>query len=215
MIMSNTIKVTPELLDARDETINLALVTGSIADIISDIIDGEIEYYSDTFYEEVGIYPDEYCDRYGLDFWEEVSWDYRAMFDKAWPIVAEALKSVVDEVFSEDVVSLGDYIPSDSRPATGLWGQEREVAMFPLKINGEALARLYKDNTGRDSVRNGKDISGFIRTCDDNYWVQLVVLWELLPIDFWYYIFDWLQESCVIGDMVTFGALEKAREAVA
>ena len=215
MIMSNTIKVTPELLDARDETINLALVTGSIADIISDIIDQEIEAYSDGFYEEVGIDINEYCTRNGLDFLEEVSWDYRAMFDKAWPIVAEALESFVDEVFNEDVVRLGDYDPRDSRPATGLWGQEREVAMFPLRINGEALARLYKDNTGRDSVGDGRGISGFIRTCDDNYWVQLEVLWELLPTDFWYYIFDWLQESYVIGDMVTFGALEDARQAVA
>lgn len=202
---------TPEMLDARDEEVNLALITGPIGDLISADIDRSIELLCEWFYETMDMDAHEYCRANNLEFWDEVTYDYRVMFDKVWKLVADVLETELDDIFGEDgPVKLSAYNPSESRPATGLFGQDREVAMFRWTIDGQKLWELAKDELGTDQITNGYGISGFIRTSDDNYWAQIKVLEALVSDDFWYTIQCAMSEDNTIEEMMSFGKLDEA-----
>ena len=203
--------VTPSMLDARDEQVNLALIVGPIGELISDEIDREAVLFADWFYEETGMDADEYCREHGLEFWDEISYDYRAMFDKVWPIVADMLEVELPEVFNpRGPVAVTDYSEQKSRPSTGLWGQEHEVAMFTWSIDGEKLWAIAREELGNTKVWDGHGASGFYRTCEDSYWAQCEVLKDLVPDGFWYRVMEELAQTSIIEDMISFGKLEEA-----
>ena len=203
--------VTPSMLDARDEQVNLALIVGPIGELISDEIDREAALFADWFYEETGTDVDEYCREHGLEFWDEISYDYRAMYHKVWPIVVDMLEAELPEVFSQHgPVAVTDYSKQKSRPATGLWGQEHEVAMFTWAIDGEKLWAIAQEELGTTTIHDGYGISGFVRTCDDRYWAQCEIIKDLIPDEFWLRVMEEFAQSYIIADMVSFGKLEEA-----
>lgn len=202
--------VAPSMLDARDEQVNLALIVGPIGDLIGEAIDATADRFADWFYEDTGMDVDEYCREHGLEFWDEISYDYRAMFDKAWPIVADMLEAELPEVFSQQgPVKVSDYSKQESRPATGLWGQNQEVAMFTWSIDGEKLWAIAKEELGTTKVWDGHGASGLFRTCDDRYWAQCEILKDLIPDEFWYKVMEEFAVYSIIEDMVSFGKLEE------
>ena len=202
---------TPEMLNARDEKVNLALIVGSIGELISGEIDRETEMFADWFAETLDVDADAYCQENGLEFWNEVQYNYREMFIKAWPMVVDVLEQELPEIFGEDgPVKLSAYNPEESRPSSGMWGEEREVAMFRWTIDGEKLWELATEELGTTKVWDGHGASGFYRTCEDSYWAQCEVLKALVPDDFWYRILEDFAESNLIGDMVSFGRLDEA-----
>ena len=203
--------VTPELLTARNEDVNLALIVGGIGDLISDEIEREAESFVDWFTDTLGVDADEYCQEHGLEFWDEVQYSYRDMFIKAWPVVADVLAQELPEIFGEDgPVKVSDFNPDKSHPDRGMWGAEREVAMFRWTIDGEKLWELAVNELGTDQIHDSHVISGFIRTCEDSYWAQCEVLEALMPGDFWYRILEDFAETNLIGDMMSFGRLDEA-----
>lgn len=202
--------VTPELLNARDEKVNLALIVGPIGDLISADIDREIELFCCWFTELMDMDADEYCRKHGLEFWDEIAYDYRAMFDRVWRLVADVLETELEEIFgAEGSVKLSAYNPEESRPASGMWGQEREVGMFRWTIDGEKLWQLAVEELGTCQIKDGHDISGFIRTCEDSYWAQCEVLKALVPDDFWYTIQCAIAEDATVTEMMSFGRLDE------
>ena len=202
---------TPELLNAKDEDVNLALIVGGIGDLISADIDRAIDLFCEWFAETMDMDADEYCRANNLEFWDEVTYNYWAMFDKVWQLVADVLETELDDIFGADgPVKLSAYNPSESRPATGLFGQEREVAMFRWTIDGEKLWELAKDELGTDQISDGHGISGFTRTCDDDYWAQIKVLEALVTDEFWYTIQCAMSEDNTIEEMMSFGKLDEA-----
>lgn len=204
---------TPELLNAKDEDVNLALIVGPIGDLISDEIGREAELFADWFAETLDVDAYAYCQEHGLEFWDEVHYNYRDMFIKAWPMVVDTLEQELPEIFGEDgPVKVSAYNPDKSRPATGLWGQEREVGMFRWTIDGEKLWELAVNELGTDQINDGHGISGFIRTCEDSYWAQCEVLKDLVPGDFYVDIREGFAETNLIGDMMSFGALDDAMD---
>ena len=202
-------KVTSDLLDVQDGKINLALVTGDIADIVSDDINGEIEHFVDSFYDALGMDPDQYCTLHGLEFWDEVTWDFRATFDKVWEDVSDLLAYEFPEIFGDGgPVKLSTYDKLSSGPGTAYWGKETEIAMFGVDIDGGRLLEVFQDLTGGDTINDGEDIPGFVRTCTDRYWAKVEVLRTIVGPEFWHTVQDMVWEKSL--EPVSFGALGDA-----
>lgn len=201
---------TPELLNASDEKVNLVMIAGPVSDLIEACIEDQVGMFEEHFYENTGGLVEQYCQDNNLDFWDEVSYDFAAMFHKLWPVVADLLETALPDVFGEHgPVKVSSYDPSVSRPPTGLWGQECEVAMFTWNIDGAKLYDIARDELGTVEIPDGHNISGFIRTCEDSYWAQCKVLEALVPDEFWYTILDEIASAYILDDMVSFGRLEE------
>ena len=134
------LKLTPSLLDASDEQVNLALIVGPMGELISDEIEREVELFEEYFYDQTGVTVDEYCREHDTDLWNEVSYDFAAMFHKLWSVVPDILETELPDIFGEHgPVKVSSYDESASHPSG------REVAMFTWSIDGQKLLDLARD----------------------------------------------------------------------
>ena len=200
----STITLTPELLNASDEKVNLALIAGPVGDLIEGCIEDQVGMFEEQFYENTGVDVEDYCQDNNLNFWGEVGYDFTAMFHKLWPVVVDLLETELPDVFGEHgPVKVSSYDENRSHPI------HREVAMFTWSIDGAGLYNIARDELGTVEIPDGHNISGFIRTCEDSYWAQCKVLEALIPDDFWLVILDEIATACTFDDMVSFGRLEE------
>lgn len=199
---------TTNLLNAKSERVNMALLCDDLLTAAEMRLDLELELFADYFAEENEKDLGTWLRENAASFEDEVSWDWTDIFHYAGRNLAEYLEHRYPLLFGPGgPVRLSDYIQETSRPATGLWGQEQDAQMFEWTINGNALLGLFKDLTGKTEVRDGHGISGFIRTCEDSYWVQCEVIrecMEALDDNGWVDPYEYLE---YLSDYIDFGRL--------
>lgn len=152
------------------EEFNLYLITGGISESLSCAMDSEIESFADHWANETGKdLPD--------DWFDEVTWDWAGMYKEFAQDLPEILAQAYPELFTTDEKDFAPVVVGKVTEAhtndPGGWG--REYIKATMKINGQALKALA-DEYGITEIPNGKGISGFIRTADDDYWSQTNVI---------------------------------------
>ena len=203
--------VSADALDTPVERVNLASIDYHLLGMIEEYINGEVDQFTESFYEDMGVDPNEWCTENGIDFWEEVSWDYAAMFSTVAESFGEYLAEEYPELFGEDgPVTLVAHV--SNRPRDGRWGTNHDVVEWAWCIDGKGLAKLFTDVVGGDgTVHDGHGISGFTRTCTDEAWMRHLVVsdtMEALPGGGYWEAMEWLHYR--LDGSVTFGKLEEA-----
>ena len=198
------IELTADLLDAKGVEINLGLlglVNGYDAE---HAINYEFDNLADWVAEVTGIDPETWANKvHGKAFDELVEYDLDGIFRYVANLIPDFLTTEVPDIFGDDApVQIGRF-------AGGKWSrdymsQPYDSYIYVCDIDGARLLELYADRIGQTTVSDGRDISGFIRTCDNAYWCQIEVLRALVSNELTYRENDavnWLMED--IPDYVT------------
>ena len=170
------------------EDFNLTLITGGIAEFLSLAMDQELDSWSEHYELVTGKeLPD--------DWFDEITWDWEAMYKEYAEDFPRVLEEAFEDIFTTDPegtapVVIGEVFEAHTNDPGG-WG--REYVMAKVKIDGDKLKEIATDQ-GITEIHDGREIDGFIRTADDNYWSQIQVLKDLIesldPWKDWYYSAD-------------------------
>ena len=167
-------KVTPDNLVNQDELINLADVSWTISEAISSVIDSAIEQTFDYWEEESGrvqSFNDWMTDN-DLDTFHELKIDW----DKAMEIGLTELVDMLNELSYDELDEAFkiDFHPNHKPGVSG--GYSLDELPVLLTVDEDKVMELWGDRT----IDDGRNISGFIRTCDDRYWTTAKVLSTLI-----------------------------------
>jgi len=167
-------KVTPDNLVNQDELINLADVSWTISEAINSVIDSAIEQTFDYWEEEAGreqSFNDWMIDNDLAVFHElEIDWD------KAMEIGLTELVNMLNELSYDELNQAFkiDFHPNHKPGVSG--GYSLDELPVLLTVDEDKVMELWGDRT----IDDGRNISGFIRTCDDRYWTTAKVLSTLI-----------------------------------
>src|SRR5699024_219395 len=167
-------KVTPDNLVNQDELINLADVSWTISEAIDSVIDSAIEQTFDYWEEEAGreqSFNDWMIDNDLAVFHElEIDWD------KAMEIGLTELVNMLNELSYDELNQAFkiDFHPNHKPGVSG--GYSLDELPVLLTVDVDKVMELWGDRT----IDDGRNISGFIRTCDDRYWTTAKVLSTLI-----------------------------------
>lgn len=174
-------KLTPELLEARNEQVNVWLIDNPV-ELVSDELDREIEQWFDYVTFDKGIDVQLNLDNKGLDILDIASPDFTGACKMVAKEYGDFLEDMMPELFGPGApVRFESYDPSEFSLNSGVWGS-CDSAMYRWTINGQQLYDLAK-SYGVEYVNDGKNVSGFWRTAPDNYWAQLQVIREILELE--------------------------------
>ena len=167
-------KVTPDNLVNQDELINLADVSWTISEAIGSVIDSAIEQTFDYWEEESGrtqTFNDWMTDN-DLDTFHELVIDW----DKAMEIGLTELVNMLNELSYDELDQAFkiDFHPNRKPGVSG--GYSPDELPVLLTVDEDKVMELWGDRT----IDEGRNISGFIRTCDDRYWTTAKVLSTLI-----------------------------------
>ena len=167
-------KVTPDNLVNQDELINLADVSWTISEAIGSVIDSAIEQTFDYWEEESGrtqTFNDWMTDN-DLDTFHELVIDW----DKAMEIGLTELVNMLNELSYDELDQAFkiDFHPNHKPGVSG--GYSLDELPVLLTVDEDKVMELWGDRT----IDDGRNISGFIRTCDDRYWTTAKVLSTLI-----------------------------------
>mgnify|MGYP001758422479 FL=1 len=174
-------KLTPELLEARNEQVNVWLIDNPV-ELVSDELDREIEQWFDYVTFDKGIDVQLNLDNKGLDILDIASPDFTGACKMVAKEYGDFLEDMMPELFGPGApVRFESYDPSEFSLNSGVWGS-CDSAMYRWTINGQQLYDLAK-SYGIDSIDDGHGHSGFWRTAPDNYWAQLQVIQAILELE--------------------------------
>lgn len=167
-------RVSPDNLVNQEETVNLANIAWSISEAIGSVIDSAIEHTFDHWEEEAGrvqSFNDWMTDN-DLDTFHELEIDW----NKAMEIGLTELVDMLNELsFDElDQAFEIEFHPSHSPDVSGGYSPDYLPAL--LTVDVDKVMGLW----GNRTIDDGRNISGFIRTCDDQYWTTAQVLSTLI-----------------------------------
>lgn len=167
-------KVTPDNLVNQDELINLADVSWAISEAIGSVVDSAIEQTFDYWEEESGrkqSFNDWMIDN-DLDVFHELEIDW----DKAMEIGLTELVDMLNELSYDELNQAFkiDFHPNRKPGVSG--GYSLDELPVLLTVDEDKVMELWGDRT----IDDGRNISGFIRTCDDRYWTTAKVLSTLI-----------------------------------
>lgn len=173
-------EITQELLAANNgKDINVALLVPDLEAYLDEAITHEIESFADHFAETTGEDPQKWAESQGKVFFSDFAeYSYHDLLME-W---AETAIDVINERLG-GAATIHSFDRSTARGGTGLWGQERAYLPALIDVDADKLLRMYVERFGSVDINDGRGISGFIRTCEDDYWVLLSVLRGLIPED--------------------------------
>lgn len=175
-------KLTPELLDARNEQVNVWLIDNP-TELVSDELDREIEQWFDYATFDKGLDVEEYLNDKGMDILDIASPDFTGACKMVAKEYGDFLEDMMPELFGSDApVRFESYEPSEFKLDTGVWGSCTDVAMYRWTIDGQRLYELAK-SYGIETIDDGHGHSGFWRTAPDSYWSQLQVIQEIIELE--------------------------------
>ena len=174
-------ELTPELLDARNEQVNVWLIDNPV-ELVSDELDREIEQWFDYVTFDKGIDVQLNLDNKGLDIMDIASPDFTGACKMVAKEYGDFLEDMMPELFGPGApVRFESYEPSEFSLNSGVWGS-CDSAMYRWTINGQQLYDLAK-SYGIDTIDDGHGHSGFWRTAEDSYWAQLQVIQAILELE--------------------------------
>lgn len=191
------------------EEFNLTLITGGIGENLSWAMDSEIESFAEYWTTENDKDLPE-------DWFDEVTWDWAAMYKEFAEGLPEMMVQAYPDLFTRDEddpapVVIGEVTDAHTNDPGG-WG--REYVMSTLRINGQKLKALA-DEYGVTEIHDGRDLSGFIRTAQDDYWAQIHVIQAIMheldssytnnlewTLDEWAYADGWVGNHMDFGKWV-------------
>lgn len=190
------------------EKFNLALIGADFSYELDDHFDREVELAVDYYESMTGSNaPVNYGD---------LSFRYDEAYSKiAREFIPDLLVENFPEVFTMDQantdhpVVIGEFLEAEATNG-------RELIMYDLNINGEALLELCHEN-GIYEVHDGRDMSGFIRTADDSYWSACMALSGLMealvPVEeFDLAIYESINDDGWLYEYIDFGEFGKLLE---
>lgn len=175
-------ELTPELLDARNEQVNVWLIDNPV-ELVSDALDTEIAQWLEYTYDELDWDIHEYLDDKGLDILDIASPDFTGACKMVAKEYGDFLEDMMPELFGPGApIQFESYDPSEFKLDTGVWGSCTDVAMYRWTIDGQRLYELAK-SYGIETISDGHGLSGFVRTSEDSYWAQLQVIQLILELE--------------------------------
>lgn len=167
-------KVTPDNLVNQDELINLADISWTISEAIGSVIDSMIEQTFDYWEEESGRKEsfNDWMTYNDLDVVQELKIDW----DKAMEIGLTELLNMLNELSHDELNDAFevDFHPNHKPGVSGGYSLDQLPAL--LTVDEDKVMELWGDR----SIDDGRNTSGFIRTCDDRYWTTAQVLRTLI-----------------------------------
>lgn len=198
--------VTPELLSAESELVNLGLIFGGYGATISAAIDSEIESSTDYFEDALGVTIEEWCEQNDTTVGDEVTCDFFEAYRNNASILSDMLIDGLGDLATDNVVVVDELLGG----ATG--DEYRDYVPALLTIDGKALFDAFVDIEGTDEIDDGYGHDGFYRTASDQYWAIIQVLNAVVDNEkFEMNIFDYLMGWGSPDDLsISFGAIEDA-----
>ena len=198
------IELTADLLDAKGVEINLGLLGLINGYDVEHVIDSEFDQLVDWVAEVTDADPDEWADKvHGKNFDELVEYDLDGIFRYVANLIPDFLAMEAPDIFGDDApVQIGRF--DCGKWSRDYMSQPYDSYIYVCDIDGARLLELYADRIGQKTIFDGRDISGFIRTCSDDYWSQIEVLRALVSNELGYRedeAVHWLMED--ISDYVT------------
>lgn len=175
-------KLTPELLEARNEQVNVWLIDNPV-ELVSGELDREIEQWFDYATLDKGIDVQLNLDNKGLDILDVASPDFTGACQMVAKEYADFLEDMMPELFGPGApIRFESYEPSEFHLDSTGWAWYNDCAMYQWTVDGQRLFELAK-SYGIETIDDGHGHSGFWRTAPDNYWAQLQVIREILELE--------------------------------
>lgn len=176
------------------QEINLCLLAPwrDVSDGVGGYIDMAIESEADYYVDE-GVEVEDW----NVDFssaWHDFCGELPHQFEQQW-----------GEIFGDDKAIRFESSAYNVAMINGMWGSA-DVAMCMITVDAARLFALAHEHDVK-RVHDGNGISGFIRTADDDYWVLLQVIQELMDVfvdrrDGFSAIYDAWQEDGHAGEFI-------------
>ncbi|MDU3077196.1 MAG: hypothetical protein E7B29_13025 [Mixta calida] len=148
-------------IENKEYQMNAAYYEGNLSDILGDMINSHIEMECECF----DVEPED---------WEV---DYKSLFDS---MVKEAV-----DIIEEELVDVYDYLKvcySLDKPnaSTDLFSRPDYLPFTIEVLDAQGLIKHWRKEFEKEEVNDGRNISGFVRTADDDVWSLHMILVDLL-----------------------------------